>query len=213
MGVLANLLLDDFDKEVGTPGRLFCRNADDYNIYVRPRAAGERVELAGQTCRKRCETSGLAATVTTAQLPLRYWPDAYSSSSGCRVCLGWVECKSASNSLKTVVQRGCRSMAVRFNAGKYNSPCFVARVVLCRALLGERKSKAALYPFQALRWRLLCFVSPLSSALPSFRTFQTMATTKSTNASRSMRSRSDSIIELLYRYSGSTGQPLREKKR
>ena len=41
--LLANLLLDDLDKELERRGHRFCRYADDCNIYVRTRAAGERV--------------------------------------------------------------------------------------------------------------------------------------------------------------------------
>lgn len=41
--ILANLLLDDFDKELEKRGHHFCRYADDGNIYVRSRKAGERV--------------------------------------------------------------------------------------------------------------------------------------------------------------------------
>lgn len=41
--VLANLLLDDFDKELERRGHCFCRYADDCNIYVHTRKAGERV--------------------------------------------------------------------------------------------------------------------------------------------------------------------------
>lgn len=41
--VLANLLLDDLDKELEHRGHRFCRYADDCNIYVRSQAAGERV--------------------------------------------------------------------------------------------------------------------------------------------------------------------------
>lgn len=41
--LLANLLLDDLDKELEARGHCFCRYADDCNIYVRSRQAGERV--------------------------------------------------------------------------------------------------------------------------------------------------------------------------
>lgn len=41
--LLANLLLDDLDKELEARGHLFCRYADDCNIYVRSQAAGARV--------------------------------------------------------------------------------------------------------------------------------------------------------------------------
>jgi RNA-directed DNA polymerase len=41
--ILANLLLDDLDKELEKRGHAFCRYADDCNIYVQSQAAGERV--------------------------------------------------------------------------------------------------------------------------------------------------------------------------
>ncbi len=41
--LLANLLLDDLDRELERRGHQFCRYADDCNIYVRSQAAGERV--------------------------------------------------------------------------------------------------------------------------------------------------------------------------
>jgi RNA-directed DNA polymerase len=41
--LLSNILLDDLDKELERRGHSFCRYADDCNIYVRTRIAGERV--------------------------------------------------------------------------------------------------------------------------------------------------------------------------
>jgi len=41
--LLANLLLDDLDKELERRGHRFCRYADDCNIYVQSKRAGERV--------------------------------------------------------------------------------------------------------------------------------------------------------------------------
>lgn len=41
--LLANILLDDLDKELETRGHKFCRYADDCNIYMRSEAAGKRV--------------------------------------------------------------------------------------------------------------------------------------------------------------------------
>ena len=41
--LLANLLLDDLDRELERRGHAFCRSADDCNIYVRSEAAGHRV--------------------------------------------------------------------------------------------------------------------------------------------------------------------------
>ena len=41
--LLSNILLDDFDKELEKRGHSFCRYADDCNIYVQSKQAGERV--------------------------------------------------------------------------------------------------------------------------------------------------------------------------
>jgi RNA-directed DNA polymerase len=41
--LLSNILLDDLDQELERRGHRFCRYADDCNIYVRSKAAGERV--------------------------------------------------------------------------------------------------------------------------------------------------------------------------
>src|SRR2546427_5298559 len=41
--LLSNLVLDELDKELTQRGHRFCRYADDCNIYVRSRRAGERV--------------------------------------------------------------------------------------------------------------------------------------------------------------------------
>lgn len=41
--LLANILLHDLDRELERRGHRFCRYADDCNIYVRSRRAGERV--------------------------------------------------------------------------------------------------------------------------------------------------------------------------
>jgi len=41
--LLSNILLDEVDKELERRGHKFCRYADDQNVYVRSRRAGERV--------------------------------------------------------------------------------------------------------------------------------------------------------------------------
>jgi RNA-directed DNA polymerase len=41
--LLSNILLDDLDKELERRGHCFCRYADDVNLYVGSRRAGERV--------------------------------------------------------------------------------------------------------------------------------------------------------------------------
>jgi RNA-directed DNA polymerase len=41
--ILSNLLLDELDKELERRGHRFCRYADDSNVYVKTKRAGERV--------------------------------------------------------------------------------------------------------------------------------------------------------------------------
>jgi group II intron reverse transcriptase/maturase len=41
--LLSNIVLDELDRELEARGHTFCRYADDCNIYVRTKAAGERV--------------------------------------------------------------------------------------------------------------------------------------------------------------------------
>ena len=44
--LLSNILLDDLDKELERRGHKFCRYADDCNVYVKSRKAGERVKTS-----------------------------------------------------------------------------------------------------------------------------------------------------------------------
>ncbi|MBM4315477.1 MAG: group II intron reverse transcriptase/maturase [Deltaproteobacteria bacterium] len=44
--LLSNILLDDLDKDLERRGHRFCRYADDCNVYVKSRAAGERVMVS-----------------------------------------------------------------------------------------------------------------------------------------------------------------------
>jgi hypothetical protein len=44
--LLANIMLDDLDRFLETRGHRFCRYADDCNVYVRSKRAGERVKKA-----------------------------------------------------------------------------------------------------------------------------------------------------------------------
>ena len=41
--LLSNILLDELDKELERRGHKFCRYADDQNVYVRSKRAGDRV--------------------------------------------------------------------------------------------------------------------------------------------------------------------------
>jgi RNA-directed DNA polymerase len=52
--LMSNVLLDELDKELESRGHAFCRYADDCNIYVASRRAGERVmESVSQYLEKR----------------------------------------------------------------------------------------------------------------------------------------------------------------
>ncbi|MGC5326960.1 group II intron reverse transcriptase/maturase [Brevibacillus sp. SYSU BS000544] len=44
--LLANILLDDLDRELERRGHRFCRYADDNNVYVKTKRAGERVKAS-----------------------------------------------------------------------------------------------------------------------------------------------------------------------
>jgi RNA-directed DNA polymerase len=46
--LLSNIVLDEWDKEMEKRGHDFCRYADDCNIYVKSKKAGERVQLNGE---------------------------------------------------------------------------------------------------------------------------------------------------------------------
>lgn len=50
--LLANVSLDEVDRELERRGHCFVRYADDANVYVRSRKAGERVMAITQAVRK-----------------------------------------------------------------------------------------------------------------------------------------------------------------
>ena len=75
--LLLNILLDDLDKELERRGHAFCRYADDCNIYVRTRRAGERV-MASIT---RFLTERLWLTVNMAKSAVdRPWVRPFSAT-------------------------------------------------------------------------------------------------------------------------------------
>lgn len=67
--LLANVLLDEVDKELERRGHCFARYADDCNVYVRSRKAGERAMALLRQCYARLrlkvnETKSAVASVT-----------------------------------------------------------------------------------------------------------------------------------------------------
>ena len=69
MPLLANVLLDEVDKELERRGHCFARYADDCNVYVSSHKAGERVMAVLRRCYAKLklkvnETKSAVASVT-----------------------------------------------------------------------------------------------------------------------------------------------------
>ena len=77
--LLANVLLDEVDKELEKRGHAFCRYADDCNVYVRSRRAGEDVKemlkrlYAKLKLRINEEKSAVAKPWDRQFLGFRFW--------------------------------------------------------------------------------------------------------------------------------------------
>jgi RNA-directed DNA polymerase len=77
--LLANVLLDEVDKELERRGHSFCRYADDCNVYVRGRRAGERVMALLRRCYARLRLtvneakSAVASVVGRKFLGYGFW--------------------------------------------------------------------------------------------------------------------------------------------
>lgn len=77
--LLANVLLDDVDKELERRGHAFVRYADDCNVYVRSRRAGQRVLeqlrrlYAGLRLRINDAKSAVALATTRTFLGYAFW--------------------------------------------------------------------------------------------------------------------------------------------
>ncbi len=99
--LLANVLLDEVDRELERRGHRFVRYADDCNVYVRSRRAGERV-LACLT--KRYDRLHLkineAKTAVAPAWRRKFLGYAFWYGSG-----GQVKCRVADKALKTFKQR------------------------------------------------------------------------------------------------------------
>mgnify|MGYP003693639097 CR=1 FL=1 len=72
--LLANVLLDEVDRELERRGHRFVRYADDCNVYVRSQQAGERVLQALRGCYARLalkvnEAKTAVAAVLGTQVP------------------------------------------------------------------------------------------------------------------------------------------------
>ena len=99
--LLANVLLDEVDRELERRGHCFARYADDCNVYVRSRRAGERVmamlrRLYGKLHLTVSETKSAVAPV---------WERKFLGYSFWVAKGGEIRCKVAAKSLATFKQR------------------------------------------------------------------------------------------------------------
>jgi group II intron reverse transcriptase/maturase len=98
--LLANVLLDEVDKELERRGHCFARYADDCNVYVRSRKAGDRVMALLRRCYAKLrlkvnETKSAVASVTGRKfLGYSFW-----------FAKGEVKRKVAAKALATFKQR------------------------------------------------------------------------------------------------------------
>ena len=86
--LLANIMLDDMDKELEKRGHEFCRYADDCNIYVRTRKAGLRVmksmtELIENKLKLKVNKSKSAVDLASRRKFLRF--SFYFAKSGAEI--------------------------------------------------------------------------------------------------------------------------------
>lgn len=99
--LLANVLLDEVDRELERRGHRFVRYADDCNVYVRSRRAGERVLAGLRTLYERLHLKVNDAKTAVAPASRRkFLGYAFWYSSG-----GQVKCRVADKTLETFKQR------------------------------------------------------------------------------------------------------------
>ncbi|MFW8567000.1 group II intron reverse transcriptase/maturase [Orrella sp. 11846] len=100
--LLANVLLDEVDKELERRGHCFARYADDCNVYVRSRRAGERVMklLRRLYARLRLKVNETKSAVTSVFANRKFLGFSFWDTPK-----GVVKCKVAAKALETFKQR------------------------------------------------------------------------------------------------------------
>lgn len=99
--LLANVLLDEVDRELEKRGHRFVRYADDCNVYVRSRRAGERVLEGLRTLYERLKLKvNDAKTAVAPATHRKFLGYAFGYGPG-----GQVKCKVAAKALDTFKQR------------------------------------------------------------------------------------------------------------
>lgn len=99
--LLANVLLDDVDRELERRGHRFVRYADDCNVYVRSHRAGERVLRALRGCYAQLRLKVNEAKTAVADV----WGRKFLGFAVLRHREGWVQLGVAESSLERLRHR------------------------------------------------------------------------------------------------------------
>ena len=99
--LLANVLLDEVDRELERRGHRFVRYADDCNVYVRSRQAGERVLRVLRRCYARLSLRVNEAKTAVAEV----WGRKFLGYALLRRHDGWVRLGVAEPSLQRLCDR------------------------------------------------------------------------------------------------------------
>jgi group II intron reverse transcriptase/maturase len=106
--LLSNILLDELDKELEKRGHAFCRFADDCNVYVKSRAAGERVmesitRFLGERLRLRVNRAKSAVARPWRRKFLGY---SMTSHYKPKLKVSWESVKRLKGELREIFRRG-----------------------------------------------------------------------------------------------------------
>ena len=106
--LLSNILLDELDKELERRGHKFCRYADDCNIYVRSRSAGERVLKSLTTFLERRLRLQVNAEKSAVARPWerRFLGYSFTSQREARLKVAPVSVQRLKEKLREIFQRG-----------------------------------------------------------------------------------------------------------
>lgn len=119
--LLSNILLDELDKELEARGHRFCRYADDFTIYVKSEAAGQRVmatltKFLEKRLRLKVNKEKSAVARPWDRTFLGY---SFSGKNDTRVCVSQESVKKLKKKLKPMWKKG-RGRSVKCTIYKLN---------------------------------------------------------------------------------------------
>lgn len=119
--LLSNILLDELDKELEARGHRFCRYADDFTIYVKSEAAGQRVmdtltKFLGKRLRLKVNEEKSAVARPWDRNFLGY---SFISKKDTRVCVSRESVKKLRMKLKPKWKKG-RGCSIKRTIAKLN---------------------------------------------------------------------------------------------